>query len=136
MNKVFEKIPILKKIDKILIKYLFISVITTLADILFLFILVEAFGINYLISATISYCIGIIIGYIGQKKITFRDKNKKIIKQFFTFTVVSLIGLLINLGVLKLFVEFFGIHYMISKIIAIGIGFIWNYSINKKITFK
>lgn len=133
-------IEFLKKLilfkNKTIFKYLFVSVIATLIDIGLLFLLTEFLKINYLISGTISYCIGIIVGYVGQKKLTFNDKNKKIVKQFLIFTAVSLIGLLINLIILKIFVEYFGIHYLISKIIAIGIGFIWNYSINKKITFK
>ncbi len=133
-------IEFLKKLiqlkNKTIIKYLFVSVIATCIDVGLLFLLTEFLKINYLISGTISYCVGIIIGYIGQKTLTFNDKSTKIFKQFAIFTIVSLIGLLINLVILKIFVEYFGLHYLISKIIAIGVGFIWNYSINKKITFK
>jgi putative flippase GtrA len=112
-------IEFLKKLiqlkNKTIIKYLFVSVIATCIDVGLLFLLTEFLKINYLISGTISYCVGIIIGYIGQKTLTFNDKNTKICKQFAIFTIVSLIGLLINLVILKIFVEYFGLHYLISK---------------------
>ena len=116
--------------------YLIISVIATVYDVALLYIFTEFLGFNYLISATISYCVGIFVGYVGQKTITFKDKDKRIAKQFGLFTFISLIGLLINLGVLKLCVDVLGIYYLIGKVIAIGVGFFWNYTANKKITFK
>jgi len=128
--------PILNRFTRVFWNYLIISVIVTAIDVGLLYILTEYANLNYLVSATFSYCVGLILAYIGQKIFTFKDQNKKIAKQFSLFTIVSIIGLLINLLILKVFVEYFGIHYMISKVIAIGAGFIWNYSINKKFTFK
>lgn len=136
VKKIIKKMPLINRISEVLICYLFISIIATVYDLALLFIFTEFIGINYLISATISYCIGIIVGYIGQKTITFKDKDKRIAKQFGLFAFISLIGLLINLGVLKLCVDVIGLHYMIGKVIAIGVGFVWNYTANKKITFK
>lgn len=136
VNKIIKKIPIIKKLNEILIFYLIISVIATIYDVALLYIFTDFLGFNYLVSATISYCIGIIVGYAGQKTITFKDQNKQIAKQFGLFAFISIIGLLINLGVLKICVDVIGLHYMIGKVFAIGIGFIWNYNANRKITFK
>lgn len=136
VNKVFKKIPIINKFDTLFLHYLLVSVVSTTYDITLLYLLTEIVGWNYLVSATASYCIGTIVAYVGQRTITFKDQNKQIAKQFGVFVIVSTIGLIINLGILKLFVSAFGVHYLFGKIIAIGVGFFWNYSINKKITFK
>lgn len=116
--------------------YLFISVIATIVDVLFLFLLTDVVKINYLVSGTISFFLGTVVAYTGQKYFTFKDAEKKIARQFGLFAFISFIGLLINLGVLKICVDVLGLHYMIGKVIAIGIGFFWNYTANRKITFK
>ncbi len=136
VDKIIKKIPIVNRLNEILIYYLIISVIATVYDMALLYILTEFVGWNYLVSATISYSVGIVVGYAGQKIITFKDTNKRIAKQFGMFAFISVIGLLINLGVLKLCVDLFGLHYMVGKIIAIGVGFFWNYTANRKLTFR
>ena len=136
ITKILKKIPIINRLNETLIYYLIISVIATIYDVALLYIFTEFVELNYLLSATVSYCVGIVVGYIGQKTITFKDRNKQIAKQFGLFAFISFIGLLINLGVLKICVDVIGLHYMIGKVIAIGIGFFWNYTANKKFTFK
>lgn len=134
--KYIKKIPILNKFDKLFWNYLFISVIATIVDIGFLFVLTEIAKVYYLTSATISFIFGTIVAYIGQKYFTFKDVNKKVIRQFGLFAFISIIGLLINLGVLKLCVDVFKLYYLVGKLFSIGVGFIWNYTANRKITFK
>jgi putative flippase GtrA len=136
ITKILKKIPIINRLNETLIYYLIISIIATIYDVALLYIFTEFVELNYLLSATVSYCVGIVVGYIGQKTITFKDQNKQIAKQFGLFAFISFIGLLINLGVLKICVDVLGLHYMIGKVIAIGIGFFWNYTANRKITFK
>jgi len=136
ITKLIKKIPIINRFDRLFWSYLFISVIATAVDILFLFLLTDIIKINYLVSGTFSFFFGTVVAYLGQKYFTFKDQNKKIARQFGLFAFISVIGLLINLLVLKICVDAFGLHYMIGKIFAIGIGFIWNYTANRKITFK
>jgi len=135
-KKLIKKIPIINRFDNLFWSYLFISAIATIVDIGFLFLLTDIVKINYLVSATISFFFGTVVAYIGQKYFTFKDTNKRIAKQFGLFAFISVIGLLINLGVLKLCVELFGLHYMIGKLFAIGVGFFWNYTANRKLTFN
>lgn len=134
--KLIKKIPIVNRFDKLFWSYLFISVIATAVDILFLFLLTDVIKINYLVSGTFSFFLGTVVAYTGQKYFTFKDAEKKIAKQFGLFIFISIIGLMINLLVLKICVDGFGLHYMIGKVFAIGIGFFWNYTANRKFTFK
>ena len=129
-----KKIPFIN--NKLFWKYLLVSVVATIVDISLLFSLTEFANINYLISATISFCMGTLVAYLGQKYHTFKDTNKNITKQLSIFIIIAIIGLLINLVILKIAVSILGLYYIVGKLFAIGFGFIWNYSINKRITFK
>ena len=57
-------------------------------------------------------------------------------KLVFLLILTGLIGLLINLIVIKLFVTYVGLWYIYAKLIAIAVGFIWNYLGNRHITFN
>jgi len=129
-------IPFLKKFKKIS-KYLFFSIIATITDILILYILTSIFGIYYLVSATISYIVGMFIAFYGNLKYTFeRNYNKKIHHQFINFTIISLAGLILNLVFIKILTNNFGIWYIYSKIIAVVIIFFIKYIFHKKIVFE
>jgi putative flippase GtrA len=129
-------IPIIKKFRKIS-KYLFFSIMATIADIIVLYLLTNFVGIYYLISASISYIIGMIIAFFGNLKYTFkRNHNKKVYNQFISFTIISLIGLVLNLVLMKLFTDYIGIWYIYSKIIAVLIIFFIKYFAHKKFVFE
>jgi putative flippase GtrA len=129
-NKIFEKF---RKITK----YFFISVIATVTDIIFLYIFTEIINIFYLLSAIFSYIIGMFIAYLGNRKYTFKNnKNKKEIHKFIDFSVISIIGLVLNIILLKIFTEDFGIWYIYSKIIAVILIFFIKYIGHKKIVFN
>jgi dolichol-phosphate mannosyltransferase len=50
--------------------------------------------------------------------------------------VVSLAALGINLGILWLFTEVFGVYYLLSNLIGILVAFLWNYLANTWWTWK
>src|SRR5574344_696806 len=97
ITKLIKKIPIVNRFDRLFWSYLFISVIATAVDILFLFLLTDVIKINYLVSGTFSFFLGTVVAYTGQKYFTFKDAEKKIAKQFGLFIFISIIGLMINL---------------------------------------
>jgi len=133
MKKILRRIPYFNKIE-LMFDYALVSLIATIIDVAVLYSLTDFLKINYLISATIGYCCGLIIAFYLQKKYTFKEVTAKIKFQFFKFAIISLIGLLINLVILKLFVSI-GLWYIFAKIISIIIVFFWNFFVNKKITF-
>ena len=116
---------------------MFFSIIATLTDILILYILTSVFGIYYLVSATISYLVGMVIAFYGNLKYTFeRNNNKKVHNQFINFTIISLVGLILNLVFIKIFTDNLHIWYIYSKIIAVVIIFFIKYFTHKKIVFE
>jgi putative flippase GtrA len=121
---------------KLFFGYLIIGGLATLVDIGFLKILTDFVGIWYIYSVIIAYVIGAVVHYTLNKYVNFKNKSKRIIIQFSLFLIISLIGLLINISLIYMLVEFIDIWYIYAKIIATAIAFVSNYFLNRNITFR
>ena len=92
----------------------------------------EAFHINYLVSAALSFSISTIVNYSLSMRYVFKSKkdaNK--INEFILFVVLSVIGLGVNEAAMWIAVEGLGIHYMISKIGATAVVMVFNFVTRK-----
>jgi putative flippase GtrA len=120
------------------IKYYIIwGTIAAMIDLVVLYIFTDVVGVNYMISQIIAFIISFVVGFWFQKYITFDDQSsKKIVSQGLLFLLFQWIGLVINLLVLYVAVEYWWIYYMIWSIIAKWIVFIWNFVMNYCFNFK
>jgi dolichol-phosphate mannosyltransferase len=50
--------------------------------------------------------------------------------------VVSMGGLVINMGVLYLLADVFGVYYLVANLVGIFVAFAWNYIVNRHFTWK
>ena len=121
----------MKKLISQFFKFWVVGVIAFIVDYLSLYLLTEFLNVYYLISSIISFLLSIIVNYILSIKWVFDIKKKQSFKDVIIFTLLSAIGLLINLLVMYLSVEVFKIHYMIWKLIATFIVMIWNFVTRK-----
>ncbi len=102
-----------------------------------LFILTEYAGINYLISAAIAFIMGLIVNYIMSitwvftKRIFASKRN-----EFMIFTLIGLVGLVLNELFMWYFTEEMYFHYLVSKLIAVVLVFWWNFLGKKFILFR
>ncbi|MFZ2310919.1 MAG: GtrA family protein [Patescibacteria group bacterium] len=119
-----------------IINYIFFAGTATVVDVGLLYVLTDMAGLKYLISSVISYCAGMVVNYSLNKLLNFKDRNKKIFRQFSIFFAVALIGLLFNQLIIVFLVELFKIWYMIAKIISVLLVMIWSFWAHKNITFK
>ena len=126
--------------DKTLIqffRYFFVGGTAFLVDIGSLYILTEFFGIYYLISATIAFILGLIANYLLSISWVFNKRtldSKKM--EFGVFTIIGIIGLVLNAVLMWFFTEYLSIYYMLSKIIAAAIILFWNFSARKFVLFR
>jgi putative flippase GtrA len=95
-------------------------------------LLTELFGVNYLVSATISFTVSVIFNYLASMRYVFTHKEGlSRHHEFIIFVVLSVIGLLLN----DLFMWFgtglFGVSYLITKIIATAIVMVYNFITRK-----
>ncbi len=121
----------MKKLISQFFKFGVVGVIAFIVDYLSLYMLTEFLNVYYLISSIISFLLSIIVNYILSIKWVFDIKKKQSFKDVIIFTLLSAIGLLINLLVMYLSVEVLKIHYMIGKLIATFIVMIWNFVTRK-----
>lgn len=117
-------------------KFCVVGTIGAIIDIGGLWLLVELGGWYYLLAAGFSFTAAVINNYFLNKYWTFNDLSSKNFKQFFSFVLVSVGGLVINLGVMYFFVEQIKFDYLLSKAIASLVVLSWNFLMNKYIIFK
>ena len=102
--------------------------------------LTEYLGIYYMISSLFAVETAIITNFILNDTWTFDGSNKshmgKRWKRFISFQMISVCGVAINMAVLFALTEFAGIYYLISNIAGIIIAFIWNFLVNRHVTWK
>lgn len=121
---------------RMFVKYIILAGFATLVDMGLLYSLTEFLYIWYLLSAAISYFIGMLVNYSLNKYLTFKNRSKRVIPQFGLFVVVASIGLGFNLLILFFLVEFMNLWYMFAKLIAIFIVMFWSFFAHKNLTFK
>jgi len=85
----------------------------------------------YLHSSLISFIVSLAFNYIASIKFVFNINHKQTYKDVILFVILSIIGLLINQGVLYISVDKLDIYYMISKIGATAIVMVWNFITRK-----
>ena len=135
MNKI-KRINIIKKLWEdysLFIKFCIVGVTNVIISYTVYYILLAS-GLNYLLASAIAYITGMLNGYIWSSKFVFK-KNKSI-NNMMKYFIVYVSALFINLGIMYICVDTYNMHKLIAPIFAIGIGTIYNYSLNKIWTFK
>lgn len=113
-------------------KFGVVGIIAFFIDYGLLALFTEFFGINYLISATISFAASVVFNYFASMRYVFRHKESiSRRREFFIFVLLSVIGLVINNLCMWSGVELLGIHYLITKIGATAVVTIWNFVTRK-----
>lgn len=124
-----------------ILKFMLVGASGIFVNEFFLWFLTEVSGLFYLVSSLISIEIAIVSNFILNEFWTFRDmsrksqKNKDISKRFLKYNILNIGGMIINIVGLYFFTSL-GIYYLISNVIAIGIGFLWNYFFSLKWAWK
>lgn len=122
----------MKKLLAQFMKFGVVGVIAFVIDYGLLALLTELFGINYLVSATVSFTASVVFNYVASMRYVFTHKEgMSRRREFVIFVVLSVIGLLINNGCMWAGVELLGVHYLLTKIVATAIVMIWNFVTRK-----
>jgi len=122
------------------LKFCAVGLSGVLVNMGLLWLLTEIAGLFYLLSAAISIETSIISNFVLNDYFTFRDRRSPQVKSFLSrllkFNLVSLAGLGLNMGVLWLLTEVFGIYYLLSNLCGIAVATLWNYLVNTWWTWK
>lgn len=95
-------------------------------------LLTSVFSVNYLVSATISFIVSVVFNYIASMRYVFHHRDGlSRRREFLIFVTLSVIGLLINDGLMYLGTSILGIDYRISKLGAAVVVSLWNFFTRK-----
>lgn len=149
----------MKKLIEQIVKFGVIGVIATIVDWGIYAVLVPIHGANSGLSggmdiktwetvcAVISFSVSVVVNYIGSMKYVFeRRDDMSRVREFTIFLILSIIGLIINIGIIR------GLHglqkvfetwpaffarfaYMVPKVIATFVVLVWNF-VSRKLTLE
>ncbi|MDP2685165.1 MAG: GtrA family protein [bacterium] len=118
-----------------LIKYVCIGAISVATDIIFLYFFTEFFNLWYVLSAGLSFLIGLIIVFVLNKFWSFQ-KYAFTKEQLKKFIILMAFNYLSNMLLILLLTEIVEITYLSSKLIIIAMQTIWNFLLYKFWVFK
>ncbi len=121
------------------LKFLTVGVSGTFVNTGVLFLLTEYAGVYYIFSSLIAIETSIVTNFLLNDFWTFGEKHNNISKKyirFLSYQLICMAGLLINITILFLLTNLTNMWYIYANIIAIICVFIWNFLVNRNITWK
>jgi dolichol-phosphate mannosyltransferase len=98
-------------------------------------IALHGYGFHLLVCSIVAIELSILSNFVLNNAWTFGGEGSKtLLRKLGCFQVISIAGALINIIVLSS-LTMVGIDYRIANIIGIGCGFLFNYMLNKSITW-
>ena len=140
-----EKIIGLYKKYEEIINYLIIGVLTTVVNLAvkyaLLFTVLNASDATQLqIAVVISWVVACIFAYITNRKIVFKSKSKKILKEFTAFVSARIFTLILEMLIMFIFVTLLKLDsdlwVVIWSLVAQVVVIVVNYVLSKLVIFK
>jgi len=116
--------------------YVLFGFFTTLVNIISYLILAKIFGINNLLSNIIAWFLSIVFAYITNRIYVFESKNENVLYEFILFIMGRGFSGIIDSLLFIVFVVWWMLDDVASKIVINIIVIILNYVLSKKIIFK
>ena len=115
-----------------IMKFGIVGVLAFIVDYGLMVALTELVGLAPVASATVSFIVSVVFNYVASMRFVFSHKegmSKQ--REFVIFVVLSVIGLLINDGLMWAGTELVAIDYRIVKIGATAVVMVWNFVTRK-----
>ena len=117
-------------------RYCIVGGLAFLVDYGLLYLLADKFGLHYLLSASIAFIAGLVVNYLISTFWVFSEsKYQDKRKEFAIFAFIGVIGLGLTEGLMWLFTDLVGLHYLLSKLITAALVLLWNFFARKVILF-
>lgn len=119
------------------VRYNLVAITATVVDFSLLIGLTECLHFWYMASAMIGAIAGGMVAFVLERRWTFKKRDKSLTKQLIKYIVIWLCSFALNVGLLYLFTEYFGLQYIVSKVVvAVLVGVFFNYFSHKYIIFR
>lgn len=128
------------KIARQFVKFGIVGATSTVVDFGVLNLLVIYGHLNVYLAVTISFIVALTNGFIWNSRFTFKLKKEEEFGRgtsirYASYALVSVVGLGLNLGIMYVLIDIFGLWYNFAKFGAIVVVMFWNYGANKKWVF-
>jgi putative flippase GtrA len=102
-----------------------------------LWALVELTGLHYLVAATISFLAGTVVVYWVSVRHAFQYRRVADRRaEFGYFASIGAAGVLLNLGLMFVLVEWLSLHYLVAKVGSAAITFVTNFGLRRWCLFS
>jgi putative flippase GtrA len=108
----------------------------TAIDFFFTWLCKEKLRWNKFISNSIGFTLAATSNYLLNRIWTFESENPEVGREYLSFFLVSLVGLLLNNIFLYLFHEKAKLNFYLAKAFAIALVTVWNFLANYLFTFQ
>ncbi|QQG50906.1 MAG: GtrA family protein [Candidatus Saccharibacteria bacterium] len=116
------------KISKQFARYFGAALVGYVIDFGTLILLHEIFHVHYLIAASSGFVAGLCVLFVLSNKYVFgQSKLSSKAAEFSLFAIIGLVGLLILNAGMWLLTDVSGLNYILSKILATVLVYIWNF---------
>ncbi len=117
--------------------YLIVGGLATIVEWIGFWIFCDALYIQYLLATALAFVFSTFANWLFGRLLVFRGKqNQSLLKEIASIYLTSLGGLLLNLIIMYVMVDFLALGEMFSKITATVLVFSYNYIIRKKLIYK
>ena len=117
-------------------KYALVGGAAFLLDFSMLFFLTEYLHVYYVLSATAAFVAGLLCNYILSVYWVFQERAlSSKLAEFLVFSLIGVVGLLLNDGLIWSLTEVGGMHYLASKVLAAAVIFFWNFFARRQLLF-
>ncbi len=120
-----------------IIKYLFVGAIAALSDLIIFYIFAKLLDFNYVLVTVVGFIVATFVNYILSIKFVFNSGARFVpTTEILMIYAISSIGLLVHISVLFLAIDIWELEKMLSKILAIISGFMFNFLLRKYYVFR
>lgn len=121
----------------ILLRYFTSGITSAGTQIGLLYIFTDIVGLWYIYSSILAFAVAVVTSFILQKFWTFNNKEiKRAHRQFLGYLIIAILGVIANTAFMYLFVDIFGIWYILAQIITGGIIMFFNFLMYKFFIFN
>lgn len=117
------------------IKFGIVGFVGLLIDFGVTYLLKEKLKFNKFFANSIGFSLAVINNYLLNKYWSFESREHQYLREFTVFLTISIIGPLINNGIVYLLNVRYGRSFYLAKVISLAIVAFWNFFMNYFITF-
>ncbi len=118
-------------------RYGFVGAVATVFDWCVFYVLTKL-GLFYMLSGVIAFVTGLSVNFLLSKRFVFSAEKTDFSSktEFITYAVIGILGLLITEAIMYVMITKLKLYFMIPKIIATGVVFVWNFVARKAVLYR